>query len=113
MSIKWPEVTDRIRAMTRANTPGELSDIANRIGVAEFVLQQSLSGSSRLATIRVIAALVRRGIDAKWMLTGEVDPSLHKRMLETSEHHVEAMVKNLVGQLAREPQSGLTPPELM
>jgi hypothetical protein len=101
MSIDWTAVTERVRQMTRATTPEEVRELAAHIGVAEPVLQAAMVGRSRLAVIKVIAALVRRGVDARYMLTGDVDPSLMRRMLEREPHEVEDMVKRLIADLSR------------
>jgi hypothetical protein len=101
LSIQWNEVTERVRQMTRATTPEEIREVAAHIGVAEPVLQAAIVGRTRLASIKVIAALVRRGIDARYMLTGDVDPSLMRRMLEREPHEVEDMVKKLIADLSR------------
>jgi hypothetical protein len=98
MSINWLEVTDRLRAMVRATTPQEEAEAAKHLGVKLGVLREGLRGRSRLSAIKVIAALVRHGVDAKWMLAGEVSPNAHRRMLEASPDEVEAMVKALVSE---------------
>jgi hypothetical protein len=101
MSINWQDVTDRIKAMARATTPKEEAEVAQHIGIKPEVLRAGLGGRSRLSAIKVIAALVRHGVDAKWMLTGEVNPSAHRRMLEANPDEVEAMVKALVSETSR------------
>jgi hypothetical protein len=106
MSIRWDEVAERIRAMARADKPEETSEMATHLGVAERLLQDSMTGRSRLAAMKVIAALVRRGVDPKWMLTGEVDPASHRRILEGSDDEVEDHVKRLVREASRTSERG-------
>jgi DNA-binding FadR family transcriptional regulator len=96
VSIRWDAVTERIRAMVPWKTEEELSALAERIGVSETTLRESTEGRSRLASLKLIQALVRRGVDAKWMLTGDVDTSLHRRMLDSTSDEAETMIKRIV-----------------
>jgi hypothetical protein len=106
MSIRWDEVAERIRAMVRPDKSEEMNEMAAHLGVGERLLQDSMNGRSRLAAMKVIAALVRRGVDPKWMLTGEVDPSSHRRILEGSDDEVENHVKRLVREASRRSERG-------
>ena len=108
MTIRWDEVTERIRALSRVSTPEELREFAAHVGVSEIVLQGSLEGRSRLSAIKVITAFVRRGVDAKWMLTGDVDPALHRRMLEGEPDEIEGLVKTLIADISRTSGDGVT-----
>ena len=96
MSIRWDEVSERIRAMVPAKTHEEMIETASRLGISESVLRDGADGRSRLASLQVIQALVRRGVDAKWMLTGEVDTALHRRMLDSSPSEVEQMIRRII-----------------
>ena len=103
MSVLWNEVTDRLRAMARVTTPDEVRAFADHVGIDELTVGNALNGRSRLAAIKVITALVRHGVDAKYLLTGNVDPALNRRMLEADRDELDQMVKQLVATLLREP----------
>jgi hypothetical protein len=81
--------------MVSAKSQEESIETARRIGVSESTLREATEGRSRLAAISVIQALVSRGVDAKWMLTGEIDSVLHRRMLEARPEQVESMIKRV------------------
>lgn len=101
MSVEWPAVTERVRQMVRATTPTEVQQFARHIGVAESDLKEAIAGARRLSTIKVIAALVPRGVDACYMLTGEVNPAMLRKMVDRPADEVEDMVKRMVADLSR------------
>lgn len=101
MSINWDSVTDRIRAMVNATTPDDIADVAQRLGVSHVTLREGIEGRSRLSALTVIRALVKRGVDAKWMLTGDVDPSLHRRMLDATPQEIDEMIKRIIAEESR------------
>ena len=101
VSVRWNEVTDRLRAISRASTPDEIRAFAQHVDVDELTLRNALEGRSRLAAIKVITSLVRHGVDANYLLTGDVDPVLYRRMLEAERDEVQQMVKQLVAGLSR------------
>ena len=48
----------------------------------------------------MIAALVPRGVDACYMLTGEVNPPMLRKMADRPADEVEDMVKRMVADLS-------------
>ena len=102
MAVNWDAVAERLRSIIRVSSEAEISETAERIGVRDDILRESLSGRSRLSAVKVIAALARHsGVDPTWILSGHFDPSTHRMSLEGTVEETERVVKNLIGQMGR------------
>jgi hypothetical protein len=107
MSVNWDAVAERLRTVVSASSDADIARTAERIGLREEMLRESLNGRSRLSAIKVIAALTRySGVDPGWILTGEFDSATHRRALEGSADDVEALVKAIIGDLSRDQKNG-------
>jgi hypothetical protein len=97
MAIDWNGVAERIRGLVRAEDERELLAAAERIGVDARFLRESLEGTSRLAAIRVVIAVVRTyGLDPCWVLTGDYDGETHKVALRQDAGEIDREIKRLV-----------------
>jgi hypothetical protein len=109
-------IAARVRAVVRQ--PGhDLDHIAGTLGVAEADLRRLIEEHERAIDtsflIDVLGAVVRVfGLDPKWLLTGEYDPAVHRRVLELAEanpHVAQLTVREWVREQYRRMRSGLDP----
>lgn len=107
MSLHWMEVSERIRTFVGDDSPESLQARADRLKVTVTELRQSMEGGPPVAIIRVVAAIAwRYGVDAMWLLSGESDPTAHRRALDHTRDEVEDFVRALVAELLRRPSGG-------
>lgn len=96
-AIDWIAVTERLCDILPCRPDTDIPALAERINVDVKVLEDAVEGRSKLATIRVLAAVVRtHGIDPSWVLHGACDAAMHRKVKETPDHELEALIKRMV-----------------
>ena len=73
----------RIRGLLDGQDQGLIAAAARRLGVSEVALRITIDDIEPHPTLEVILAVVREyGVDPSWLLTGEYDPTSHRRALD-------------------------------
>lgn len=107
-------IAARVRRVVRQ--PGhDLDYIAGSLGVPEADLRRLIEERERVIDtaflIDVLGALVRVfALDPKWLLTGEYDSTIHRRVLELTEanpHVAESTVREWVREQYRRLRAGV------
>lgn len=76
------EIAARLRALFMKPDDLDWDVVAARLGVSELALRMSIDPLEPHPTVEVIAAAVGRyGVDPTWLLTGEYDVDMHRRVL--------------------------------
>jgi hypothetical protein len=102
VTIDWPAVSARIRALIIASGQPELAGAAQRLGVSETQLREAVSGRSRFGSLKVLAAVVRvYGLDPSWLIIGEYDGTTHRASLEGDRAEIDLLLKRLVREASR------------
>ena len=96
-AIDWLAVTQRLCDILPCRPDTDIPALADRIHGDVKVLEDAVEGRSRLATIRVLAAVVRtHGIDPTWVLHGSCDAAMHRKVKETPDAELEPLIKRMV-----------------
>jgi hypothetical protein len=89
------EIADRLRKLLPAE---DLPAIAERLGVEELSLRMSVDELSPFPTIDVLAAVVQHyGVDPSYLLTGEYDAALHRKVVDADRSVIAASLEQYVG----------------
>ena len=96
-AIDWLAVTERLCDILPCRPDTDIPALAQRINVDLKVLEDAVEGRSKLATIHIIAAVVRtHGIDPSWVLHGACDAAMHRKVKETPDAELEPLIKRMV-----------------
>ena len=103
MRVKGAEIAGRIRGLI-AGQAESLTAMAELLGVHETALRISLDDVAPYPTLEVIAAVIAKyGVDPSWLLTGEYDPEIHRRMLESRTDELPNTLSALIQPMSQDP----------
>ena len=89
-SPDWKGIAGRIQGLISMSDRGQLGAAAQRLGVGEQELRETLSARSSKSALKVVKAVVRLyGLDPTWVLTGEYDAATHRSALSRDEAEID------------------------
>jgi hypothetical protein len=96
MPLDWEQVSSRIKDVLNLGDADDLRRAAARLDVRALQVEEAIDRRSRLATLKVAAAIVREhGIDPSWLLTGTYDAATHRVGLQKNRDEIDRLLKKL------------------